>query len=163
MIENTLPYRRNVGILIFNQQGQIFIARRSDSSTIGQSVWQCPQGGIDEGEDALTALWRETQEETGLTPSHLDLLEQYPEPLFYDLPQRLIGKAFGGKYRGQKQYWFALRFHGDTHDIQLNHQGPKEFDDWKWFPLEELPKINDLKSHVYAALSHYFRKYTIEE
>ncbi|GBQ15940.1 dinucleoside polyphosphate hydrolase [Komagataeibacter rhaeticus DSM 16663] len=158
----TLPYRPNVGALVFNRQGEVFVARRTDMPGAGgppeQGVWQCPQGGIDEGETPEVAVLRELHEETGTTAA--SIIATYPEWLSYDLPAHLIGKALGGRYRGQRQRWFALRYTGDGHDIRLDMQVPAEFDLWKWVPLAQLPLLNvGIKKEIYARLAAYFAPY----
>ncbi|WP_338331570.1 RNA pyrophosphohydrolase [Acetobacter sp. LMG 32666] len=138
---NTLPYRPNVGALIFNAEGRVLIARRTDMPGAGgplsQGTWQCPQGGIDEGEDPRTAVLREVGEELGTT--QVSILAEHPAWIQYDLPAALIGHALGGRYRGQTQKWFALRFTGTEADIHLNSHLPAEFDAWMWIDLQTLP------------------------
>lgn len=159
-----LPYRPNVGALLFNRQGKVLVARRTDMDGAGgppdQGVWQCPQGGIDEGEYPQTAVLRELHEEIGTNTA--EIIGTYPEWLSYDLPAHLIGKALGGRYRGQTQKWFALRFLGQDSDIRLDTHLPAEFDMWKWVPLDRLPLLNvGIKKDIYTQLATYFAPYAI--
>lgn len=124
--KNDLPYRPNVGILLLNPQGRIFCGRRIDQSVEG---WQMPQGGIDAGETPETAALRELKEEVGTDKA--EIVRPLDEWLTYDLPDHLIGVALHGKYRGQRQKWFALRFTGEERDIDLTAFEP-EFDAWEW-------------------------------
>jgi putative (di)nucleoside polyphosphate hydrolase len=130
-----LPYRPCVGMMMFNTQGRVFAGKRIDQSL---EAWQMPQGGIDDGEDLHAAILRELKEEIGT--ANVAVLREHPEWLYYDLPESMIGIALQGRYRGQKQKWFALRFLGQDSEIDLRtpHQ---EFSDWKWIEAEELPRI----------------------
>ncbi|GBQ20692.1 dinucleoside polyphosphate hydrolase [Acetobacter estunensis NRIC 0472] len=155
----SLPYRRNVGAVILNSVGAVFVARRTDMPGAGggpdEGVWQCPQGGIDAHEAPETAVFREVEEETGMTS--LTLLEERPDWLSYDLPADLIGKALKGRYRGQTQKWFALRFTGAETEIRLDLQKHQEFDAWKWVPLAQLPLLNvGFKKPVYEQIVRDF-------
>ncbi|GAB6854977.1 RNA pyrophosphohydrolase [Asaia astilbis] len=134
----TLPYRPNVGITLFNSAGALFLARRADL----RDVWQCPQGGIDENETPEDAAIRELREETGL--SEALLLGSFPGWLPYDLPAHLIGKALGGKFRGQTQRWFAMRMTQDDSAINLAGDGsePAEFDRWEWVMPGDVTRFN---------------------
>ncbi|WP_029604178.1 RNA pyrophosphohydrolase [Kozakia baliensis] len=148
-----LPYRPNVGAMLFNSQGHIFLAKRAD---LASDIWQCPQGGIDEGETPTQAVLRELQEEIGT--DHAEILGEYPEWLSYDLPAHLIGKSLGGKFRGQTQRWFALRFLGQDDEIRLDLHQPAEFSTWRWVAPEEVLSYNlgfkrDLYMHLVPALS----------
>ncbi|NVN38231.1 RNA pyrophosphohydrolase [Komagataeibacter swingsii] len=159
-----LPYRPNVGALLFNRQGMVLVARRTDMEGAGgppdRGVWQCPQGGIDAGEDPQAAVLRELHEEIGTNAA--EIIGTYPEWLSYDLPAHLIGKALGGRYRGQTQKWFALRFTGQDSDIRLDTHLPAEFDLWKWVRLEQLPHLNvGIKKEIYAKLAAYFARYAV--
>ena len=160
----TLPYRPNVGALVFNRQGMVLVARRTDMPGAGgppdEGVWQCPQGGIDEGEDPQTAVMRELHEEIGTNAA--EIIGTYPEWLSYDLPAHLIGKALGGRFRGQTQKWFALRFNGQDSDIRLDTHLPAEFDMWKWVRLDQLPHLNvGIKKDIYTKLAVYFARYAM--
>lgn len=150
-----LPYRPGVGIVLFNREGKVFIGRRMDNHA---DSWQLPQGGIDEGEDPYTAVFREMEEEIGTRKA--EILGAYDEWLHYDLPERLIPKLWNGRYRGQKQKWIALRFLGEDADIDLNAHNIPEFNAWKWAGLDELlDLIVPFKRGVYATVIAEFKKY----
>ena len=129
------PYRLGVGIVLFNDKGQVFVGRRKDTKEL---AWQFPQGGIDQGEDPLEAAWREMSEEIGTNKAQL--LAQSGDWLKYDLPREIADKSWGGKYRGQKQLWFAFRFVGKDADIDLNTFTP-EFEEWRWEDLARVPEL----------------------
>ena len=128
-----LPYRPCVGVMLINRQGKIWVGRRAGMSE-GKN-WQMPQGGIDQGETPKQAALRELAEEIGTAKA--EILAQTKDWVRYDLPDELIGKALKGKYRGQKQHWFALRFTGQESDINIDTAHP-EFDAWRWAEPEEL-------------------------
>lgn len=147
-----LPYRPCVGMMLFNKQGLVFVGKRVDQTLEG---WQMPQGGIDDGETPREAAMRELEEEVGTRDA--EILREHSEWLNYDLPPRLIGVALKGKYRGQTQKWFALRFRGKDSDIDIEtrHQ---EFSAWKWLSLDELPRlIVPFKRDTYAKVIDEFR------
>jgi putative (di)nucleoside polyphosphate hydrolase len=147
-----LPYRPCVGIMLVNAQGKVFAGKRIDQTVEG---WQMPQGGIDDGEEPRTAALRELKEETGTAKAHI--VAELPDWITYDLPEHLVGVAFHGKYRGQRQKWFLLRFTGQDSDIDLYAHEP-EFSDWKWFGLDELPGlIVPFKRPTYEAVIKGFR------
>lgn len=160
---DALPYRPCVGIMVLNAEGLVWAGRRiaeTDSEMAGtDKLWQMPQGGIDEGEDPLPAALRELYEETGMRT--VSLLAEAPEWIHYDLPEHLVGIAFKGRYRGQKQRWFAFRFEGHPSEIAINpppggHEA--EFEDWAWKPMEELPDlIVPFKRGVYEQVVAAFR------
>lgn len=142
-----LPYRPNVGVLLLNPQGHIFCGRRIDQSVEG---WQMPQGGIDAGESPEHAALRELHEEVGTNKA--EILRALDGWLTYDLPDHLIGIALHGKYRGQRQKWFALRFTGTDADIDLAAFEP-EFDAWEWVNAATLmERIVPFKREIYRAV-----------
>lgn len=148
-------YRDCVGIMLLNQDGRAFIGRRIVVE--GDENWQMPQGGVDAGENLQAAALRELHEETGV--SKVDVLAEAPEWYAYDLPPDLLGKALSGKYRGQRQKWFAMRFQGDDRDIDLNVHHP-EFDAWRWVRPDDLPGlIVPFKRRVYEQVVDAFRDF----
>jgi putative (di)nucleoside polyphosphate hydrolase len=156
----TLPYRPNVGAVLFNPAGLIFLARRADLPNAEGAAggWQLPQGGIDAGEDPRAAVLRELAEEIGT--DRAEIIGEHPEWLTYDLPPELLGKALGGRYRGQRQRWFALRFTGSDADIRLDADPHPEFDAWRWGRLAELPALAvGFKRAIYATLAEAFRPF----
>lgn len=155
MVDKTsLPYRLNVGAALFSRDGLVFVGRRKGFP----DAWQLPQGGVDNGEDLHTAVLRELNEEIGTNKA--DILAEHPEWLSYDLPSHLLGVAWGGNYRGQKQKWFALRFTGTDKDIQLDADQHPEFEDWQWVKLADLPKLAvSFKRDIYARLVQDFAPY----
>lgn len=151
-----LPFRPCVGLAIFNHEGKVFVAERLDNNT----AWQMPQGGVDEGEDLVTAAYREMLEEIGTDKA--EILEIMPEKLQYDLPPELMGKLWGGQYRGQEQTWIALRFNGEDKDINLTAHEPPEFSRWQWVDLAETVNlIVPFKRDTYAQIIKAFLKHTI--
>jgi putative (di)nucleoside polyphosphate hydrolase len=156
----SLPYRPNVGAVLFNAAGLILVARRADMPNAegAPGGWQLPQGGMDDGEDPSVAVFRELEEEIGTAKA--EILGEHPEWLNYDLPPELIGKALGGKYRGQTQKWFALRFLGTDSDIRLDLDPHPEFDAWRWARLAELPGMAvPFKRAIYERLALDFARY----
>jgi len=152
-----LPYRPNVGAALFNSAGLVLVARRADRPNAeGPSGgWQLPQGGIDEGEDPRSAVLRELEEEIGTRAA--EVIGEHPEWLTYDLPAGLLGVAWRGRYRGQRQRWFALRFTGDERDIRLDLDPHPEFDAWRWIELSALPALAvPFKRSIYEVLSRSF-------
>lgn len=130
-----LPYRKGVGAMLVKPHARVFVARRNDMLS---EAWQMPQGGIDEGETPRQAAMRELKEETGTDAA--EILAETGRWLTYDLPPELVPKIWGGRFRGQKQKWFLMRFTGRDSDIDIDTDEP-EFLDWKWAPLEELPQL----------------------
>ena len=131
----TLPYRPCVGVTLFNREGLVFVARRIDTE---MEAWQMPQGGIDEGEEPRITALRELEEEIGTNKA--EIIGESQGWLTYDLPPELVGKVWRGRYRGQTQKWFAMRFLGEDSDINLETAHP-EFCAWKWERLERLPNL----------------------
>jgi putative (di)nucleoside polyphosphate hydrolase len=149
-----LPYRPCVGIMLFNQDGKVFVGKRIDQTVEG---WQMPQGGIDKGEEPRQAVLRELQEEVGTDKA--EILGEMDDWVTYDLPEHLVGVAFKGKYRGQKQKWFALRFTGADSDIDLTQHEP-EFSDYRWVDIDALPDlIVPFKRDSYRQVVAGLRKY----
>jgi putative (di)nucleoside polyphosphate hydrolase len=147
-----LPYRPGVGIMLLNARGEVFVAKRIDTTS---EAWQMPQGGIDAGEDPLAAAKRELYEETSVTQT--TLLGESREWIAYDLPEHLIPKLWGGQYRGQTQKWFAMRLDAADSHINIETAHP-EFSEWRWAALETLPDvIVPFKREMYARLVEEFR------
>ena len=159
----TLPYRRNVGAVLFHRDGRILVARRANLPDAEGAAggWQLPQGGIDDGEDPTKAIFRELGEEIGTT--NAEIIGEHPDWLDYDLPDYLIGKAFKGRFRGQRQKWFALRFLGEDTDIRLDTDPHPEFDAWRWTALSDLPALAvPFKRTIYEILARDFAGFTTE-
>jgi putative (di)nucleoside polyphosphate hydrolase len=161
----TLPYRDCVGTAVFNAEGLVFIGRRKpehdpeDSAELG-APWQMPQGGIDKGEDAREAALRELFEETSIRS--VELIAEAPGWIYYDLPDEALGISLKGKYRGQRQRWFAYRFTGKDSEINVTEPGdgsmPAEFDKWRWEELAKLPElIVPFKKQAYIEVVTAFR------
>ena len=139
-----LPYRVGVGIIVLNRENKIFVAKRIDNP---KGFWQMPQGGVDKGEDFLSAAYRELEEETSI--KNVELIKEFDDLLTYELPDRLLGIIWKGRYKGQKQKWFLMRFTGEENEINIKTKKP-EFLDWKWVNLEEITElVVDFKLHVY--------------
>ena len=158
----SLPYRPNVGAMLFNRAGLVFVARRADMPNAEGAAggWQLPQGGIDEGEDPRAAVLRELEEEIGTGKA--EVIGEHPDWLTYDLPPELLGRTLGGRYRGQRQRWFALRFTGRDSDVRLDVDPHPEFDAWRWSPLEALPELAvGFKRPIYEVLAESFRRFAV--
>ena len=147
---NNLPLRDGVGIVVLNKSNKIFVGKRIDNP---KNFWQMPQGGIDPGEEYLSAALRELKEETGI--KSVDLIKEIDELLTYELPQNLLGIIWKGKYRGQKQKWFIMRFNGNDKEINLNTHKP-EFMDWKWINISDITKVAvSFKLDVYKKIQKH--------
>ena len=130
-----LPYRVGVGIIVLNKENKIFVAKRIDNP---KGFWQMPQGGVDEGEDFLSAAYRELEEETSI--KNVELITEIDEITTYELPNHLLGKIWKGKFKGQKQKWFLMRHLGSDDEININTSKP-EFFEWKWINVNDLTKV----------------------
>jgi putative (di)nucleoside polyphosphate hydrolase len=160
---SSLPYRLNVGAVLFNRQGLVLVARRANLPNAEGAAggWQLPQGGIDENEDPAEAIFRELSEEIGTAKA--EIIGAHPDWLSYDLPPELLGVSFKGRYRGQKQKWFALRFLGEDAEIRLDADPHPEFDAWRWAELAELPALAvEFKRTIYQTLARDFAAYAKE-
>ena len=151
---NKLPYRSNVGIMMVNEKGYVFVGQRLDNN---QNAWQMPQGGIDAGEDPETAAYRELLEETGVKKQNVRFVASSSQWLSYDLPEDLIPILWNGKFRGQKQKWFLFKFLGEDGDINIATEHP-EFSKWKWISKENLlNEIVPFKKSVYENVLKEFK------
>jgi putative (di)nucleoside polyphosphate hydrolase len=156
-----LPYRPCVGTLVLNRDGLVFVGRRLGGPEHADlaHAWQMPQGGVDPGEDPWAAARRELYEETGIRS--VERLAEIPEWLNYDIPRELVGDAWSGKYRGQTQKWFALRFTGEEREIDITCPGghKPEFADWRWEPMQNLPAlVVPFKRPVYERVVREFAR-----
>ena len=139
-----LPFRSGVGIVVLNKDNKVFVAQRIDNR---KNFWQMPQGGVDKGEDYLTAAYRELEEETSI--KNVDLIKELDGLISYELPENLLGVIWKGKYKGQEQKWFVMRFLGHDSEINIKTKNP-EFCEWKWINLENITDlVVDFKLHVY--------------
>jgi len=142
-----LPLRNGVGIIVVNKENKIFVAKRIDNP---KNFWQMPQGGVDEGEDFLKAAYRELKEETSI--KNVKLIKELDGTTTYELPNHLLGIIWKGRFRGQKQKWFLMRFFGDEKEINIKTKNP-EFLDWKWVDLNKITDlVVDFKLHVYKEI-----------
>ena len=148
-----LPLRSGVGIVVLNKQNKVFVAKRIDNP---KNFWQMPQGGVDEGENFLNAAYRELEEETSI--KKVELIQELQGTITYELPDRLLGIIWKGKYRGQKQKWFLMRFNGEDNEINIKTKNP-EFLDWKWIEIDQLTEVVvDFKLHVYKEVKEKVKK-----
>ena len=144
---SNLPLRKGVGVVLLNKNNQIFVARRIDNP---KDFWQMPQGGIDKNEDSFDAAIRELKEETSII--NVKLIKGIQEEITYNLPQNLLGIIWKGKFKGQTQKWYIMRFLGDDTEINLKTKRP-EFLEWKWVNIENITdKVVDFKLHVYEKI-----------
>ena len=150
---NNLPLRSGVGIVVLNKENKVFVAKRIDNP---KNFWQMPQGGVDEGEDFLKAAYRELEEETSI--KNVKLIKELNGTITYELPDRLLGLIWKGKYRGQKQKWFLMRFVGMDNEINIKTKHP-EFLEWKWVELDKITDlVVDFKLHVYKEVKDKVKK-----
>ena len=150
---SSLPLRSGVGIVVLNKNNKIFVAKRIDNP---KNFWQMPQGGVDEGEDFLTAAYRELEEETSI--KKVEIIKEIDGTITYELPDHLLGIIWKGKYKGQKQKWFIMRFLGNDEEINIKTNKP-EFLEWKWIDLDKLTEVVvDFKLHVYKELKEKIKK-----
>ena len=148
-----LPLRSGVGIIVLNEKNKVFVAKRIDNS---KNFWQMPQGGINDGEDFLSAAYRELAEETSI--KSVELIKEIEGTMTYLLPNHLLGIIWKGKFKGQKQKWFLMKFTGDEKEIDIKTKNP-EFLDWKWIDLDQITEVVvDFKLHVYKELQEKVRK-----
>ena len=148
-----LPLRTGVGIVVINKENKVFVARRIDNP---KNFWQMPQGGVDQGEDFLKAAYRELQEETSI--KSVELIKEFDETITYMLPDHLLGIIWKGKFKGQKQKWFLMRFIGKENEINIKTKNP-EFLDWKWIEIDKITEVVvDFKLHVYEELKKQIKK-----
>ena len=148
-----LPLRTGVGIILLNNENKVFVAKRIDNA---KNFWQMPQGGVDKGEDFLKAAYRELEEETSV--KSVKLIKELDGTITYDLPDRLLGIIWKGKYKGKKQKWFLMKFTGEEKEINIKTKNP-EFLDWKWIDLDQITEVVvDFKLHVYKELQEKVRK-----
>ena len=147
MANHQLPMRTGVGIIVLNNNNQVFVGKRKDNPG---DKWQMPQGGVDKGEDFITAMRRELIEETSI--KNIKILKEIQNMFQYELPKNLVGIIWKGKFRGQRQKWFITKFLGKDDEINLDTQHP-EFIDWKWIDPQDLPEvIVDFKKKLYLNL-----------
>ena len=152
-----LPLRSGVGIIVLNKVNKVFVAKRIDNP---KNFWQMPQGGVNEGEDYLTAALRELKEETSIT--NVELVSELDGFITYNLPDRLLGIIWKGKYKGQKQKWFLMRYLGDDSEISVQTKKP-EFLDWKWVDLKKITElVVDFKLHVYQEVQEKVQKILVD-
>ena len=150
---SNLPLRSGVGIVVLNKENKVFVAKRIDNP---KNFWQMPQGGVDKGEDFLKAAYRELEEETSI--KNVKLIKELDGTITYELPDRLLGLIWKGKYRGQRQKWFLMRFVGMDNEINIHTKHP-EFLEWKWVDLDKITDlVVDFKLHVYKEVKDKVKK-----
>ncbi len=148
-----LPLRKGVGVILLNSENKVFVARRIDNP---KDFWQMPQGGVDKNEDFLTAALRELKEETSI--ENVELIKELDGITTYELPDNLLGIIWKGKYRGQEQKWFLMRFKGNENEINLRTKHP-EFLDWQWIELDKITKyVVDFKLDIYEIIKNKVNK-----
>ena len=151
--KDRLPLRIGVGIILLNKKNKVFVGRRIDNPT---KFWQMPQGGVNKNEDYFNAAKRELEEETSI--KSVKLIKELDSWIKYDLPKNLLGKIWKGKYRGQKQKWFVMRFLGDDKEISVKTKHP-EFFEWKWIELDKITDVVvDFKLNVYKEVKEKVKK-----
>ena len=148
-----LPLRDGVGIVVLNSKNKVFVAKRIDNP---KDFWQMPQGGVNDGEDFLSAAYRELEEETSI--KNVQLIKELENTITYELPKHLLGIIWRGKFKGQKQQWYVMRFNGDDEEINIKTKHP-EFLEWKWVDLEKITElVVDFKLHVYKKIQEEVKK-----
>ena len=151
-----LPLRRGVGVVLLNKENKVFVARRIDNP---KNFWQMPQGGVDKNEDYLSAALRELKEETSI--QSVELIKEIDDMTSYELPNHLLGIIWKGRYRGQKQKWFLMKFNGKDSEINLNTAHP-EFLDWKWIEINKITEtVVKFKLDVYKKIQEEVKKILI--
>ena len=149
----SLPLRNGVGIVVLNKKNKVFVARRIDNP---KNFWQMPQGGVDKGEDFLSAAFRELEEETSI--KNVELITEIEGTTIYELPKKLLGIIWKGKYKGQRQKWFLMRYLGNDNEINIRTKKP-EFLDWKWIDVDKITDVVvDFKLNVYKELKDKIKK-----
>ena len=152
-----LPLRSGVGIVVLNKANKVFVAKRIDNA---KNFWQMPQGGVDEGEDYLTAAYRELEEETSI--KNVELISELDGLITYNLPEHLLGIIWKGKYKGQSQKWFLMRYLGEDDQINIKTKKP-EFLEWKWVDLKEITNlVVDFKLHVYQEVQQKVQRLLVD-
>ena len=154
MRRKELPLRTGVGIVVLNTKNKVFVGKRKDNPS---DKWQMPQGGVNFNEPLIDAMKRELAEETSI--KNIKVIKEFDHWLEYELPENLVGKIWKGKYRGQKQKWFVVRFLGSDNEIDINTKYP-EFIEWQWIDIKKLPNLIVLfKKHVYEEITKKLKKY----